>query len=383
MAKKKTKEVSEEVSEESKDEAKLLADALGCIDKLNPDATELSEESLSNVNDWIDTGCYSLNAIISGSVFGGIPVGRITGIIGLSGTGKTLIMNKIMANAIRKSYRPIYFDSESALDKMTAERLGCDVSTIKHVPIETIEDCKHQIITLLSKLIDANLKKKVIIFIDSLGNLVTRKEIEDSIENSGATDMGSKAKILGSMIRQMTHKAAKSEVPIIFSNHIIGNPAEKYPTLVKQQPGGFKCTYLPSVVLQLSTTNEKIEDAEDDAIISKLSESVAGVNLRALITKNRFAPPFIETTMKLNYKTGLSKYIGLLEMAKSCGLFTKTGNQYVLDGKTVGYAKNFQDSAEFWENGPLQQLDVLVKKELTYSNENLITIQQEIVKQSV
>ena len=367
---------------EVQDDDKILSEALKAIDKLNPDATELSEESLSNVNDWIDTGCYSLNGIISGSLFGGIPVGRITGIIGLSGTGKTLIMNKIMANAIRKNYKPLYFDSESALDKMTAERLGCDVTKIKHLPIEFIEDCKTQIITMLSKLIEANLKKKVIIFIDSLGNLVTRKEVDDSLENSGASDMGLKAKMLGSLIRQATHKAAKAEVPIIFSNHIIANPAEKFPNIVKLQPGGFKCTYLPSVVLQLSTTTEKLVDMEEDDVASKLSENITGVHLRALTTKNRFAPPFIETTMKLNYKTGLSKYMGLLDMAKACDMFTKTGNQYVLDGVTVGYANNFQDSAEFWENGPLKKLDELVKKELTYSNENLINIQKDLIKQA-
>jgi hypothetical protein len=159
------------------------------------------------------------------------------------------------------------------------------------------------------------------------------------------------------------------------------NPAEKFPNIVKLQPGGLKCTYLPSIVLQLSTTTEKVEDMAEDNKASKLSENISGVHLRALTTKNRFAPPFVETTMMLNYKTGLSKYIGLLEMAKKLELFTKDGHQYVMDGVKIGFAKNFQDSAEFWENGPLQKLDVLIKKELTYSNENLTKIQEEVEKQ--
>lgn len=370
----------EEVKLSDKEDAKILADALGSIDKLNPDATELSEESLSNVNDWIDTGCYSLNGIISGSFFGGVPVGRVTGIVGLSGTGKTLIMNKIMANAIKKGYKPIYFDSESALDHLTAQRLGCDITKIKHCPVEFIEDCKSQIITLLTKLIEANMKRRVIIFIDSLGNLVTRKEVEDSLENKSAQDMGSKAKMIGSLIRQATNRGAKAEVPIIFSNHIYENPGQMYPTLVKTQSGGLKTNYLPSVLLQLSTTNEKIE-GDEDSEVSKLSEKVSGVNLRAMTTKNRFAPPFIETTMKLNFKSGLSRYIGLLDMAKAYGMIEKDGHQYAMDGVKIGFAKNFQDSAEFWENGPLQKLDVIIKKDLTYSNENLTKIQEEVEKQ--
>jgi RecA/RadA recombinase len=373
MAKRKNEEVLE-----NKDESKILDDAMSALEKLNPDATELSEESLSNVNDWIDTGCYSLNAIISGSVYRGIPVGRITGLVGLSGTGKTLIMNKIMANAIKKKYKAIYFDSENALDKMTAERLGCDVTQIKHCPVELIEDCKSQIITFLTKLIEAGLKRKVAIFIDSLGNLVTRKEIEDSLENKSATDMGSKAKLLGSLIRQATGRVAKAEVPMVFSNHIYEIPTQMYPTLVKTQSGGLKTNYLPSVLLQLSTTTEKIEDESDPT--SALSEKVSGVNLRAMTTKNRFAPPFIETTMKLNYKTGLSRYIGLLNMAKAYGMIEKDGHAYAMEGTKIGYASSFEDNAEFWENGPLSKLDELIKKDLTYSNENLQLLKNEAEK---
>ena len=341
MAKKKSSNAEEVVKSDDED---ALNSALGSIDDINPESSFLNEESLSNVTDWIDTGSYALNAIMSGSVYGGVAVGRITGLVGLSGTGKTLVMNKIMANAIKKNYRPLYFDTENALDAMTAQQLGCDISKIKHIPVEFVEDCKHQTATILTKLIDANLKRKVIIFIDSLGNLLTRKELDDSLENKSATDMGLKAKLIGSMLKMLTTRAAKAEVPVVFSNHIYTSPSEGlYPSMVKTQSGGLKPVYISSVVLQLSTTNEKIEEK---SVQSNLSNKISGVNLKALTTKNRFVVPFLEANMYLNYKTGLSRYKGLLDMAVGCGLIKKNGPTFTMDDEKLGYAFTFEDDLE-------------------------------------
>ena len=101
------------------------------LDKMNPEATMLSENALSVVTDWIDTGSMALNAICSGSLYDGIPVGRVTGLVGPSGCGKTLIMMKIMANAQKKGIIPVIWDSEAAADRSIAESMGCDSSKIK------------------------------------------------------------------------------------------------------------------------------------------------------------------------------------------------------------------------------------------------------------
>ncbi len=376
MGRKKIEEETETISE--KDEQKKLDSALEIIDEINPDAAFLDDESLSNVRDWIDTGCYALNAIISGSLFGGIPCGRVTGLVGLSGTGKTLIMNKIMANAISKGYKPLYFDTENALDSLTASRLGCDISKIKHMPIEFVEDCKIQIVTILTKLIEANLKRKVIIFIDSLGNLNTKKDLDDSLENKSASDMGLKAKLIGSMLKLITTRAAKAEVPVVFSNHLYTSPTEMYPSIIKTQSGGLKPVYISSVVLQLSTTNEKIEKNDDKTVSSSMSNKISGMNLKAMTTKNRFVVPFLEANMYLNYKTGLSKYKGLLEMAVACGMIAKSGPAYVMGDKKIGYASTFEDNPEFWNDETLQKLDNLIKSELSYSNETIKQLTEQV-----
>ena len=173
--------------------------AFKAIDDLNPDATFLSESALSNISSYIDTGCMALNAIISGSMHKGIPSGRITGFAGPSMAGKTLIMNKIMANAQKKGYIPVIWDSEVAVDKKSAENVGMDTSKVKYYPVETVEDCRNQMSMFLDNVIKAresNPDLKFIAAIDSLGNLASAKEIKDAASGKDAADVGQRAKCL-------------------------------------------------------------------------------------------------------------------------------------------------------------------------------------------
>lgn len=374
MPRKKSTEpiVIDDVSDTSVDEI------FGMIDELNPDAQTLSENSLASVNEYIDTGNYSLNAIISGSVFGGIPIGRLCGFFGPSSTGKTLIVNKIMANA-QKQYglRPVYFDSEQALDKMVATRLGCDATKIKHAPVELIEECKTQILTTLTKCIDMGLKKKLIICIDSVGGLNTSKELNDALEGKNASDMGLRAKQLKSMMNKLTFRAAKAEVPIIFTNHIYESVGDLYPSLVKKQPGGLSPLYIASLLVQLSSKNIKVGDEKGE--VGKLSDKISGIHLRAFTTKNRFVPPYLSTEMYLNFKTGLDKYSGLLDLAIKTGLIERKGATCVLDdGTKLGYASTFEKDPNFWEGEMLQKLDTALKNELSYSNDEYKELKEEV-----
>lgn len=373
--KKSTNESNEIVIDNVSDDA--VDQIFDVIDKLNPDSSILSENSLANVSDFIDTGNYSLNAIISGSVFGGIPIGRLCGFFGPPATGKTLIVNKIIANA-QKTYglRPVYFDSEQALDKLVATRLGCDSSKIKHAPVELIEECKTQILTTLTKCIELGLKKKIIICIDSVGGLNTSKELNDSLEGKNAADMGLRAKQLKSMMNKLTFRAAKSETPIIFTNHIYDNPGDLYPSMIKKQPGGLSPLFIASLLVQLSSTN--IKSGDDKGEIGKLSDKISGLNLRAFVTKNRFVPPYLTTEMYLNFKTGLSRYSGLLDLAVKMGFIERSGASYTMNGEKIGYASKFENDPEFWENGALEKLDECIKSELSYSNDNYQNLKKEV-----
>lgn len=350
-----------------------IGDAFKILDDLNPDAAFLDENSLSTVNEWIDTGCMALNAIISGSLYGGIPVGRITGFAGPQACGKTLMVNKIMANAQKKGMHVVYFDTENALDKDTAENLGCDPSKIKHCPIEIIEECRNQMVKFLKTVVEKGLQGKVIIAIDSLGNLISAREAKIIEDGKDSADMGARAVSLKSMLRAITHAAAKANCPIIFTNHTYDNPGALYPTLVKSQSGGSGPLYMSSVLVQMATKQERVsrsdnKNATDD--VTPLSKDVNGLTMRALTTKNRFIPPFLECEMYLNFRSGISKYSGLLEMAEGYGVIHKQGHRYAIGEEVLGFYKDWKDNDEVWSK-ILPKLEEKLQTELKFKKESL------------
>lgn len=348
-----------------------LKDAFGAIDALNPDSCILSQNALSVVDKYIDTGSMALNAIISGSLYKGIPQGRITGLVGPTGCGKTMIISKIIANAQKADpdVWGVIWDSENAFDINMARNMGANTSKIKHNPIETVEDCRNQISAFLDKiLLDKSLHGKCIIAIDSLGNLASTKEIKDAVEGKSAADMGLRAKTIKSMMRILTGKCAKSGTTLIFSNHIYDDPASMFPSLVKSQGGGKGPLYLASVLVQLATKQEKIDGQKEKEEFIPLANRIKGVTLRALTVKNRFVPPFLETGLYLNFKSGLYKYAGLLEMAVAYGIVNQNGATYVMaDGTKLGYEGSFKDDDEVWAK-ILPTLDKVLQEKLSFSN---------------
>ena len=327
---------------------KDLKDIFGSVDKLNPEGEVLDESTISTPSDWIDTGSKALNAIISGSLYKGVPVGRITGFAGPSGAGKTLIINKVLANAQKKGYIAVIWDSEVAVDKDSAKNVGMDLKKTKYYPVETIEDCRNQISTFLDNVIAANNPDhKFIISIDSLGNLASSKEIEDARKGKDAADVGQRAKATKSMMRAITYKAAKAGVPILFSNHIYEG-MEMFPTMIKNQAGGKGPIYLASVLVQLATRNEKVSENPDEKSIA-IANNVSGVTMSAMTVKNRVVPPFLKTELYLNFKTGLDKNTGLFDLALALGVIEQTGKTYQFQGESVGYRKNIESNPAFWE----------------------------------
>lgn len=325
-----------------------LKNIFGDVDKMNPDGSTMDENCISTPSDWIDTGSKALNAIISGSLYKGVPVGRITGFAGPSGAGKTLIINKVLANAQKKGYVAVIWDSEVAVDKQSAKNVGMDLKKTKYYPVETIEECRNQISTFLDNVIAANDPTlKFIVSIDSLGNLASSKEIEDARKGKDAADVGQRAKATKSMMRSITYKAAKAGVPILFSNHIYEG-MEMFPSLIKNQAGGKGPIYLASVLVQLSTRNEKVSDNPDEDSIA-IANNVSGVTMSAMTVKNRVVPPFLKTELYLNFKTGLDANTGLFDLALALKVIEQAGKTYQFQGESVGYRKNIEKDPAFWE----------------------------------
>jgi RecA/RadA recombinase len=278
-----------------------------------------------------------------------------------------------MANSQKKGMHVVYFDTENALDPDTAINLGCNPAKIKHCPIEIIEDCRNQIVKFLKSVVEMNLQGKVMIAIDSLGNLISSREAKIIEDGKDSADMGSRAVALKSMLRAITHAAAKANCPVVFTNHIYDNPGAMYPTLIKSQSGGSGPLYMSSVLVQMSTKQERVgksdnKNASDD--VTPLSKDVNGLTMRALTTKNRFVPPFLECEMYLNFRSGLSKYSGLLEMLEGYEIIHKQGHRYVFGEEVLGFYKDFKDNDSIWDK-VLPKLEEKLKEHLTFNNESL------------
>ena len=344
----------------------LVDKAFAKLQKLNSNATTLEKNTLSNVTEWIDTGCLVLNSILSGSLYGGVPKGRITIFAGDSGCGKTFILNKILAHAQRKGMVPVIFDTEVAVENEGAENVGLDTSNVKYVPVDTVESCRNQIMAFLDEVEkEPELHGKFIISIDSLGNLASEKEINDAGANKGAMDMGLRAKQLKSMMRIITYKAAVTGTTVIASNHTYADPGALQPTLVKQQAVGSGPVYMASILVQMAAKKEKTDagNTNDEALTE--SRNYSGVTLRMLTVKNRFIPAFLQGEAYLNFKTGLEKYSGLKDIAVSHGIIQQNGSTYSMGEKKLGYYKNWRNDEETWSN-VLPKLESSISEKYRY-----------------
>lgn len=347
---------------------KDINEILGEIDKLNPYATFLNEGALSNVDGWIDTGSMVLNGLVSGSLFGGIPKSRVTMLAGPSMTGKSFIVQKILASAQKEGAIPVIFDSENAIDAQGAQALGLDPTKVKYVPSFSIEECRNQIFTMLTKAKEKNLTGKFIIAIDSLGNMESELQIGRMEKSNTSSDMGSRAKAVKSLLRTCTQLAAVTKTTILVTNHIYDDPSAMFPSLVKEMPGGRAAVYLPSVTIQLARKPMK-EDKDLGDNLAVGQKNYSGVVLRALTAKNRFVKQYLEGEMYLSFEKGLNKYYGLLELATGFGVIVQTGSTYTLpDGKKLGYYSKWKNDHDLWNDVIIPGIEDKIKVEWKYSN---------------
>lgn len=340
------------------------------IDQLNPFATYLNNNTLSVVNEWIDTGSYVFNAIISGSLYGGVPKGRVTMIGGESMVGKSLFLQKILAAGQQKGLTAVIFDTENAIDPEGAKRLGLDIDNVKYVPCVSIEQTRNSIYKLLTAIQEKKLQGRFIIGIDSLANLQSELELTRMGKDSVSSDMGTKARAMKSLMQTCTNLGAVTQTTIICTNHVYDDPTALFPSIEKNMPGGKSCVYLPSVTVQLARKPVKSDGGKTmDGETAVSQKNYAGIIIRALTRKNRFIKQYLEGEMYLSFSTGLDRYYGLLDLAVGLGAINQTGATYQLeDGTKLGYYKNFRKDKELWDNTINPIIESRIKAEWSYSN---------------
>jgi len=308
-----------------------------------------------DVENYIDTGSYVFNALLSGSIYGGLPANKITAIAGESATGKTFFTLGLVKRFLDMNEKAgvIYFESESALTSEMLRERGIDVSRVIHMPVSTVEEFRHQAVKILEKYgEEAEPRPPLMMCLDSLGMLSTTKEMADISDDTGKRDM-TKAQVIKGAFRVLTLMLAKVNVPFIVTNHVYDQIGTMYPT--KVMGGGSAMQYAASSIVFLSKRKEK--DGTE----------VIGNIIHCKMQKSRMTKENKMVDVLLTYNDGLSKYYGLLEMAEAAGLFKKVSTRFELpDGSKMFGKQILADPDKYFTEDVLNQIDIYTKKEYTY-----------------
>lgn len=354
----------------AKEDTKMFK-LLDVIDEVNPYATYLDKSTLSNIDEWIDTGSLVLNAIISGSLYKGIPVGRVIQFAGPSMTGKTFFVQKIIANAQKLGKYVVVFDSENAIDKDGAIAMGIDPSRVKYVPTTTIENTRNAIKRLLKAVAETGELGNVVIVVDSIAQMESELGESRMDKDSSSSDMGTFAKSIKSFLKTCVNWGKLTKTTIVLTNEVYDNPNELYPSLEKNMPGGRAAVYKPTVTVQLA--RKPVKDDEGKTIDNTLAagqRNFSGVILRGLTVKNRLIKQFLEVEMYLSFATGLDKFYGLLELAKGLGVVVLEGKTYAdWEGNKLGYYKSWRKDKDVWTK-LLPEIESRIAVQWAYSNED-------------
>ena len=211
-----------------------------------------------DVDSFIDSGSYIFNALLSGSIHGGLPSNKITAIAGESATGKTFFVMGMCKNFLDSNPDAgvIYFESESAITKQMVIDRGIDPNRMVMFPVTTVQEFRTQAIRVLDKYLEQNEadRKPIMLCLDSLGMLSTTKEVEDTADGKETRDM-TRAQVLKAAFRVLTLKLGKAKVPMIVTNHTYDVVGSMFPT--KEMGGGSGLKYAASSIVYLSKKKEK------------------------------------------------------------------------------------------------------------------------------
>lgn len=323
----------------------------------NKFASIVEEGVEADVNGFVDTGSYAFNALLCGSLYGGIASNKILALAGESATGKTYFALGIVSKFLQDNKEGVvlYFDSEQAVTSEMFTSRGVDPKRVAVFPVATIEDFRHQAINIVDKILEEpeEKRKPVMIVLDSLGMLSTSKEMRDTSEGKDTRDM-TRSQVIRATFRTLTLKLGKANIPMIMTNHTYSVIGAYVPT--KEMSGGDGLKYAASTIVYLSKKKDK--NAEGD---------VVGNIIHCKLYKSRLTKENQQVDVQLNYDSGLNKYYGLLDIAIKHGIFKKVSTRIELpDGKTA-FEKTINENPEkYFTDTVMKQLEEAVAKEFKY-----------------
>lgn len=335
----------------------------------NPHAYLLKEDKMA-IRDYIDTGNIALNCQISADPFGGLPSGKILQLAGPPSAGKTYIATKIMQNAQKAKYTLHFSESEGSETRKSLTEKGMDDEQFIHSPINRIKALQTDLLNILNALTK---KEKVLMVIDSLGMLVSNKQLDDATSGKDKTDM-TKTKELKSLFSTITPIAALKQVPFIILNHVYDDINSMYGA--KIVAGGSGPGFSASTTITI--TKSQVKDEKTGKITGSYATCTA--------TKSRWAKEKTKIKLEIDFKKGLDRYSGLFDLAIDLGFITKgiyeednkkTGKKkgqekvgwFTYEGTDKNFRKKELDkNAKFWEDALKGKFGDMLREEFKYQS---------------
>lgn len=330
------------------------------IKEVGGEYTKLASQ-IQEQEKFVDTGSYVLNALLSGSIFGGVSQNKITALAAPESCGKTFVAISVVRNFLENNPEGtcLYFDTESAITTKLLQERGVDVKRVVVINVVTVEDFRSKALKAVDYYLklDESKRKPCFIVLDSLGMLSTNKEITDALAEKDTRDM-TKAQLTKGAFRMLTLKLGQAEIPMIVTNHLYDSLSMYSP---KEMSSGSGLKFSASSIIYISKSKEK--DGTE----------VVGVILKFKTVKSRLSKENSEAEVRLFYdKRGLDRYYGLLSLAVEGGVIEKSGYRYVF-GENKFYEKDIDKNPErFFTPEILEKIDAYAQTKFKYGS-SLIT----------
>ena len=325
------------------------------VKEIGDDYTQIAAD-IEGQENYIDTGSFIFNGLVSGSIFGGVSSNKITAIAGESSTGKTFFSLAVVKNFLENNPDGycLYFDTEAAVNKPLLESRGIDLNRLVVVNVVTIEEFRSKALRAVDIYLKTPIenRKPCMFVLDSLGMLSTEKEIRDALDDKQDRDM-TKSQLVKGAFRMLTLKLGQANIPLIVTNHTYDVIGSYVPT--KEMGGGSGLTYAASTIIYLSKKKEK--DGKE----------VIGNIIKAKTHKSRLSKENQQVEIRLYYDDrGLDRYYGLLELGELGGMWKNVAGRYEFNGKKI-YAKEIlRNPQDYFTDDIMEKLDAVAQQYFAY-----------------
>ena len=362
-----------------------LNDVLKTIRKSTGSET-IDESSYAKVTEFIDSGSFAINRVLTGDIHKGFPVGRISTLFGLSQSGKSLIAAHAVMNALKNNQVDVVyiFDSEGGTLVDFFKKEGVDLKKINHIPVASIEQCSVKMLQVYDELVKArqeylddpenNDNIRALCVLDSYGALAADKLVNDAVnKDKTAMDMGLGAKLKNNMMRGLMMRVVMSNATLLVINHAYQDPGAMFASKIQNMAGGKGIEFASHVILQCEKVFVKSTDTEFLTGLESSNDNVGfykGNKLKFFTVKNRICKPMFTAQVYLDFTTGISKYDGLIEDAVKLGFLQEVRGGYICDSykqQTRITYKELVKNDKIWDTF-LEKFNDKSKEIMEYSN---------------